>query len=76
MPAVVLSGFATPIANMPPFLQELTTLNPLRHFEVVLRRVFLEGATLPVIAPELLPMAVIGILCLTAAAWLFRRRAA
>ena len=74
VPAVVLSGFATPIANMPPLLQELTVLNPLRHFEVVLRRVFLEGATFPVVAPELVPMAIIGAACLVAAAWLFRWR--
>ena len=76
VPAVVLSGFATPIANMPPLLQELTTLNPLRHFEVVLRRVFLEGATFPVVAPELVPMAIIGAVCLAAATWLFRWRTA
>lgn len=76
VPAVVLSGFATPIANMPPLLQELTTLNPLRHFEVVLRRVFLEGATFPVVASELVPMAIIGAVCLAAAAWLFRWRTA
>lgn len=76
VPAVILSGFATPIANMPPWLQHLTQLNPLRHFEVVLRRVFLEGATLPSVVPELWPMAAIGAVTMTLAAWLFRRRVA
>ncbi|OYV73005.1 MAG: antibiotic ABC transporter permease, partial [Deltaproteobacteria bacterium 21-66-5] len=43
VPAIILSGFATPIANMPPLLQRLTLLNPMRYFVVVLRGVFLEG---------------------------------
>lgn len=74
VPAVILSGFATPIANMPTVLQALTMLNPLRHFEVVLRRVFLEGVTFPAVVPQLVPMALIAAATLIAAAWLFRRR--
>ena len=76
VPAVILSGFATPVANMPPLLQNLTLLNPLRHFEVVLRRVFLEGVNFSAVLPQLLPMGIIGMLTLIAAAWLFRRRTA
>jgi ABC-2 type transport system permease protein len=33
-PAILLSGFATPIENMPGWLQTLTWANPLRHFLV------------------------------------------
>ncbi len=76
VPAVVLSGFATPIANMPPWLQDITQLNPLRHFEVVLRRVFLEGADLQAISAELWPMAATGVTAMVLAAWLFRHRSA
>jgi ABC-2 type transport system permease protein len=32
MPAMLLSGFAFPIRNMPPIVQYLTYLNPLRYF--------------------------------------------
>lgn len=32
VPAVILSGFATPIANMPPLIRELTLINPMRYF--------------------------------------------
>lgn len=46
MPAVVLSGFAFPIYNMPAAAQYLTYLNPLRYFMVVIRDVFLKGGGL------------------------------
>lgn len=74
VPAVILSGFATPISNMPEVVQHLTLLDPLRYFMVVLRGVFLEGATLTGLVHQLWPMAVIGVSCLGAAAWLFRHR--
>lgn len=74
VPAVILSGFATPIANMPEAVQLLTRLDPLRYFLVVLRKVFLEGAGFAVLAPEMWPMALIGVGALLAAGWLFRHR--
>lgn len=73
-PAVVLSGFSTPIANMPLWLQRVTLVNPLRHFLIILRSVFLEGGTVPLLWPQYWPMALIGLGCMTLAAWMFRRR--
>ncbi len=32
VPAIILSGFATPIENMPNTVQTLTYINPLRYF--------------------------------------------
>jgi ABC-2 type transport system permease protein len=74
VPAVILSGFATPIANMPEFVQYITYADPLRYFERILRAVFLKGATLESLMVELWPMAVIGVINLGVATWLFRRR--
>ncbi len=74
VPAVILSGFATPIANMPEWLQTLTYANPLRYFIVVLRGVFLEGRSSDLVLSQFLPMAAISLLTLTLAGWLFRRR--
>ena len=74
VPAVILSGFSTPIANMPPALQKITLVNPLRYFLVVLRRVFLEGASFSQLLDQFWPMAVIGVVTLSLAAALFRRR--
>lgn len=74
VPAVILSGFATPIANMPEAVQQLTLINPMRYFLVIVRGVFLEGADMELLAPQYWPMAVIALFSLSSAAWLFRRR--
>jgi ABC-type multidrug transport system permease subunit len=54
VPAVILSGFATPIANMPQAVQILTYIDPLRYFLIILRKVFLEGAGFGVLARPVL----------------------
>lgn len=74
VPAVILSGFATPIANMPEVVQKITLLNPLRYFMVILRGVFLQATPVELLAQQLWPMAVIGTVTLMTSAWLFRRR--
>jgi len=74
VPSIIVSGFATPIANMHPIVQAITRLNPLRYFMVVLRGVFLEGTPFWLLIDQFWPMAAIGLVCLTMAAWLFRRR--
>ncbi len=74
VPAVILSGFATPIANMPEAVQLITYLDPLRYFLVVLRGVFLEGDSYALLWNQYWPMALIGLASLTAAGWLFRHR--
>jgi ABC-2 type transport system permease protein len=75
MPAVVLSGFTTPIENMPGWLQVATHVDPLRYIVVALREIFLEGAGLRAVWPQLWPMAAIAAVTLPSAAWLFRHRA-
>ena len=74
MPAVLLSGFTTPIENMPGWLQRATVANPARYAVAGCRAVFLEGATLATMGPYVLPMAAIAALTLGASAWLFRHR--
>lgn len=74
VPAVILSGFATPIENMPHVVQWLTYINPMRYFLIVVRSVFLEGADAPLLIPQYWPMALIGVVTLAMAGWLFRRR--
>jgi ABC-2 type transport system permease protein len=74
VPSIVLSGFATPIANMPELVQKLTLLNPLRYFLVILRGVFLEGASADLLWRQYWPMALIGLVTLAFAGWLFRHR--
>jgi len=74
VPAVILSGFATPIANMPEAVQMITLIDPLRYFLIVLRKVFLEGAGFALLLDQFWPMAAIGATTLTLASWLFRHR--
>ncbi len=74
VPAVILSGFATPIANMPWVVQLLTYADPLRYFLVILRGVFLEGTPLDLLVDQLWPMAMIASVTLASASWLFRHR--
>lgn len=76
MPNVILSGFTTPIANMPRWLQWGTLINPLRYIVTACREVFLQGGTLSTIWPQLWPMALIAAATLASANWLFRHRTA
>lgn len=74
VPSIILSGFATPIANMPESVQTLTLLNPFRYFLVIVRGVMLQGTPMPLLMDQYWPMAVIGVAALSLAAWMFRRR--
>jgi ABC-2 type transport system permease protein len=74
VPAIILSGFTTPIANMPVLVQKITLLNPLRYFMVVIRGVFLENTPFHLLLHQYWPMAVIGFVSLAVAGWLFRHR--
>ncbi len=73
VPAIVLSGFATPIANMPSVVQYITLLDPLRYFLIVLRATFLEGAGVSLLWAQYWPLVVLGIASLFVAGKLFRR---
>lgn len=64
MPMIVLSGFAFPIQNMPPLLQWLSWVDPLRYYLVIVRDVFLKGSALGSHAFEHLMMAVLGLAAL------------
>ncbi len=73
LPAVLLSGFMFPIANMPELIQWLTFLNPLRYFLVIIRGIFLKGVGPSVLWPQMLALAIMGFLTLWAAARRFRK---
>ena len=74
MPFAMLSGLSTPIANMPPWIQRLTLINPLRYIIVIAHKVFLEGAGLGRVFPEMWPLALIAAFTLSFAVWMFNRR--
>jgi ABC-2 type transport system permease protein len=76
MPFALLSGLTTPVSNMPMLLQYFTFINPLRYAIDIAHRVYLEGASLGQLVPELWPLSIIGIITLGAASWMFRNRLA
>ncbi len=76
MPAIMLSGLIFPIANMPPFFQYLTLLNPLRYFIIVVRGIFLKGAGIELLWQEMAAMTVLGLIMLTLAVLRFRKHVA
>src|SRR2546425_976101 len=76
MPFSLLSGLTTPISSMPAILQYLTYINPLRYAIDIAHRVYLEGAGLGLLIPELLPLAIIAAVTLPIASWMFRHRLA
>lgn len=73
MPAIIFSGFGSPISSMPRFLQLLTYGNPLRYFQTVLRSVYLKGVGLDVLWPQMAAMAAIGLLMLTVSVLRFQK---
>jgi ABC-2 type transport system permease protein len=74
MPCTLLSGLTTPIHNMPQVLRIVTLVNPLRYAIDIAHRVYLEGATLVELVPQLGPLALISGITLPTAAYFFRKR--
>ena len=74
MPAVLLSGFISPVDSMPVALQYLTYLNPLRFFLAIAKGVLLKDMELQYVALNLLPLTLIAILTLSIAGWTFKSR--
>lgn len=74
VPAVLLSGFASPIGNMPNWLQTLTMANPIRHFMVILKGLFLKDMPAIEVFRNLLPLVIIAAVTLSTASFSFRRR--
>jgi ABC-2 type transport system permease protein len=60
MPIIILGGFLFPVANMPVVFQWISLANPLRHYLELVRGVFLKGAGLDALWPQLAALAVMG----------------
>jgi ABC-2 type transport system permease protein len=73
LPAILLSGFAFPIHNMPPLIQALTYLDPLRYFLVIIRGIFMKGIGISVLWPQMLALLALGLAAFGAGVAGFRR---
>jgi ABC-2 type transport system permease protein len=73
-PFFLLSGFAFPVRNMPQAIQYLTLLNPVRYFMEIVRGLFLKGSGISVLWPQMLALAIFGVVILTLSSLRFRKR--
>ncbi len=64
MPAILFSGFGSPISSMPEAMQWLTYLTPLRYFQDILRSVYLKGGGLAALWQEMAAMGLLGMIML------------
>jgi ABC-2 type transport system permease protein len=76
LPAFLLSGFMSPIDNMPEWVQLITWINPVRHYVEALRAILLKGSGVVDIARPLGVLVVFGAVILTLASLRFRKRLA
>jgi len=63
-PFFMLSGFTFPIRSMPQVVQWLTFVNPVRYFMEIVRGVFLQGAGIDTLWPQIAALAVFGVVVL------------
>lgn len=73
LPAISLSGFGTPVSNMPPLLQKLSYIDPLTHVILVLRSVYLKGVGFAELWQEMVVMAVSASIMLCISVLRFRK---
>lgn len=73
MPAILLSGYISPVEDMPLFFQQLTMLNPLRFFLVIMKGLFLKAMPFETVLHNIIPLMCISVLTLSLAGWMFKR---
>ncbi|MDM5086817.1 ABC transporter permease [Aeromonas rivipollensis] len=76
VPAVILSGYVSPIENMPLLFQWLAAVDPLSHFILLLKGVFLKDLGWSAAWPLLWPLLAIAGVTLSLALAMFRRHIA
>lgn len=74
VPSVSLSGYASPVENMPGWLQTATSVIPLKHFLITVKGLFLKDMTFLQVWSNTWPLLIIGSFTLTLAAWFFTKR--
>jgi ABC-2 type transport system permease protein len=67
MPMIYLSGFMTPIENMPAIIQWVTYVIPLRYFLVIVRGIFLKGVGIEALWPQIAALATWGLVVISLA---------
>jgi ABC-2 type transport system permease protein len=74
MVMIIFSGYAFPVDTMPPLMQAISNVFPLKHWLIVFRSILLKGAGISVFWRELLAIAGLGTVIYTGTVLLLRRK--
>lgn len=74
VPSVLLAGFATPVENMPGWLQPFSYLIPLKYMLIICKGLFLKNMPASHVLNNIWPMAIIGCFNILGAAIFFKKR--
>jgi len=74
LPALFLSGFFFPVEAMPKVLQWISLLLPLRYYLVIIRSLMLKDIGVMALWPNILALAIFGLVLMTAASLRVRKR--
>jgi ABC-2 type transport system permease protein len=74
LPSLFLAGIFFPIAAMPPFLQAVSYLIPLRYFNEIVRAIMLKGADFQAIKEPVFALVIFAIVIMGGAMLRFRKR--
>jgi ABC-2 type transport system permease protein len=74
LPAILLAGLMFPVRSMPKIFQIITLANPVRHYLVIVRSIFLKGAGIEALWPHYLALLLIGVTIFGFATLRFEKR--
>ena len=74
LPSIFLAGFIYPLEAMPVVLQWISYAIPLRYFLAIIRTLMLKGVGIESILPNVIALAIFGVVIMGAAALRFRKR--
>jgi drug efflux transport system permease protein len=74
VPLVLISGFATPVENMPGWLQLIAAASPLKYYLVIVRGTFMRALPGADVFANVWPMALIALVTLSSAIVIVQRR--
>jgi ABC-2 type transport system permease protein len=74
LPSIFLSGFFFPLEAMPPVLQAISYLTPLRYYLIIIRSLLLKGVGVEAFPQEIIALIVFAAVIMGLAAVRFRKR--
>ncbi len=74
MVSMVFSGYAFPVDTMPPLMQMLANLVPIKHWLLIMKDIMLKGAGINMFWKELVALAILGVIINAVTLTILRRR--